>query len=1098
MEQGRKKAAGIRDGVVTRYSYRGVTKSGQARWIDQYSKTITYRGKPADLMTLIDIHDQKLAQETLRQSEKKYRELADSLPQVVFETDEKGNITFANRIAFDLFGYTRADFEKGLNALQMLIPEDRERAVANIQKAVKGEKFGGTEYTALTKDSHTYPVMLYSNPIMREGKPVGLRGIMVDLTKVRGAEEALRVSEEKYRNILESMEEGYYEVDLAGNFTFLNDALCRIRGYTRDELIGMNNREYMDPETAKEVFNVYNEVYTTGKPIKGLPWKIIRRDGTESYAEVSASLIKDSQGKPIGFRGIVRDVTQRTQAEEALKASQQRLSQIIDFLPDATMVIDLDGRVIAWNRAIEKMTGVKAKDILGKGDYEYAVPFYGERRPVLIDLVGKWDREIKKKYRYVKKEGMSLVSETYDPMVKPGGFLWNKASLLYDRNGNEIGAIESIRDITDMKVAEETLRESEERYRILVEESPLAISLIGRDGRYQYLNPKFSEIFGYSLEDIPTGREWFKKAYPDQEYRREVISSWINDQKEAKVGEARPRTYTVKCKDGSEKTISFKPVTLETGEQFVICEDITEEKRVEHALRMERDRSQMYLDVAGVMFIALDAGGKVTLANQKGCEILGYDEGEIIGRSWFDHFLPKEQKEVVKDVFQQLMKGIIETIEYFENPIITKDGNLRYIAWHNALLKNEKGENIGTFSSGEDITERRRAEEERERLEAQLRQSQKMEAIGTLAGGIAHDFNNILGAIIGYSELAKMKLPEESDTIENLDQVIKAGKRAANLVKQILTVSRQHQQEKRPLQIGYIVEEALSLLRSTLPKTIEIKEKLHKGTGVINADPNQMHQVIMNLCTNAAHAMREDGGILMVELANVELDDLEAAGHLDMDAGSYLRLTVSDTGCGMRPEIVKRIFDPYFTTKDTGEGTGLGLSVAQGIVKAHGGAITVYSEPRKGTTFHVYLPIILDAEKGKKKPKDLLVPTGTERILFIDDEQVLADIGGQMLERLGYRVVTKTDSLEALELFQREPNRFDLVITDMTMPHMTGDKLAQEMIRIRSDIPIILCTGHSTQISKEKAKKIGIQLLLMKPLNNRMISETVRKVLDKK
>jgi len=453
---------------------------------------------------------------------------------------------------------------------------------------------------------------------------------------------------------------------------------------------------------------------------------------------------------------------------------------------------------------------------------------------------------------------------------------------------------------------------------------------------------------------------------------------------------------------------------------------------------------------------------------------------------------------VVKDVFQQLMKGIIETIEYFENPIITKDGNLRYIAWHNALLKNEKGENIGTFSSGEDITERRRAEEERERLEAQLRQSQKMEAIGTLAGGIAHDFNNILGAIIGYSELAKMKLPEESDTIENLDQVIKAGKRAANLVKQILTVSRQHQQEKRPLQIGYIVEEALSLLRSTLPKTIEIKENLHKGTGVINADPNQMHQVIMNLCTNAAHAMREDGGILMVELANVELNELEAAGHLDMDAGSYLRLTVSDTGCGMRPEIVKRIFDPYFTTKDAGEGTGLGLSVAQGIVKAHGGTITVFSEPRKGTTFHVYLPVISDAEKGKKKPKALLLPTGTERILFIDDEQVLADIGGQMLERLGYRVVTKTDSLEAIELFQREPDSFDLVITDMTMPHMTGDKLAQELIRIRSDIPIILCTGHSTQISEEKAKEIGIQLLLMKPLDNRMIAETVRKVLDKK
>ena len=240
-----------------------------------------------------DVTEYKNAVDALEKSEEKYRQLAELLPQVVFEIDEKGNITFANRIAFDLFGYTREDFEKGVNALQMLIPEDRERAVANIQKALRGEKSGGTEYTALTKDGRTYPVMLYSNPIMREGEPVGLRGIMVDLTEIKQAQEALRESEEKYRNILESMEEGYYEVDLAGNFTFLNDALCRIRGYTKDDLMGMNNREYMDSETAKEVYKLYNEVYTTGRPIKGHPWKIIRRDGTKSYAEVSASLMKD-------------------------------------------------------------------------------------------------------------------------------------------------------------------------------------------------------------------------------------------------------------------------------------------------------------------------------------------------------------------------------------------------------------------------------------------------------------------------------------------------------------------------------------------------------------------------------------------------------------------------------------------------------------------------------------------------------------------------------------------------------------------------------------------------------------------------------------
>ena len=387
-------------------------------------------------------------------------------------------------------------------------------------------------------------------------------------------------------------------------------------------------------------------------------------------------------------------------------------------------------------------------------------------------------------------------------------------------------------------------------------------------------------------------------------------------------------------------------------------------------------------------------------------------------------------------------------------------------------------------------------EEEKLNAEAQLQQAQKMEAIGTLAGGIAHDFNNILGAIMGYSELIKMKLPEESDLISDLDQVIRAGERARDLVRQILTVARQQRQEQRPIQIRYIINEALNLLKATLPSTIEIREDLAKDAGIVNADPTQVHQVIMNLCTNAGHAMQEDGGVLTVELANVEIDDLSASRHLDLNAGSYLRLTVSDTGYGMTSEIMERIFDPYFTTKDTGEGTGLGLSVAQGIVKAHGGTITVYSEPGIGTTFHVYLPVIQEAERAEKEESEAPLPTGNERILFIDDEQVLVEIGSQMLERLGYEVVTKRSSVQALELFRAEPDRFDLVITDMTMPEMTGDKLAQKFMKIRPDIPVILCTGHSKQISEQKAKEIGIRAFIMKPILRRTIAETIREALD--
>jgi len=381
------------------------------------------------------------------------------------------------------------------------------------------------------------------------------------------------------------------------------------------------------------------------------------------------------------------------------------------------------------------------------------------------------------------------------------------------------------------------------------------------------------------------------------------------------------------------------------------------------------------------------------------------------------------------------------------------------------------------------------------KLETQLQQAQKMEAIGTLAGGIAHDFNNILGGIIGYAELAKMTAPEGSNVIAYLNKMIKSSDRAADLIKQILTLSRQHKQKQRPVQVKHIVKEALELLRATLPTTIEIRKDVAKDTGVVNADPTQMHQVIMNLGTNAGHAMQEDGGVLEVSLANVELDDLSVSKHLDLNAGSYLRLSVGDTGHGMTPETMERIFDPYFTTKDTGEGTGLGLSVAHGIVKAHGGAITVYSELGKGTTFHVHLPVILELEREEKESEEP-IPTGSESILFIDDEEMLLEIGSQILEQLGYEVVTKKSSLQALDLFRAEPGKFDLVITDMTMPHMTGDKLSRELMKIRPHIPVILCTGHSTLVLEEKAKDLGIRAFVMKPLVMRNLAETVRKVLD--
>jgi PAS domain S-box-containing protein len=393
-----------------------------------------------------------------------------------------------------------------------------------------------------------------------------------------------------------------------------------------------------------------------------------------------------------------------------------------------------------------------------------------------------------------------------------------------------------------------------------------------------------------------------------------------------------------------------------------------------------------------------------------------------------------------------------------------------------------------------DITRIKDLEKESMRIQTQLQQAQKMEAIGTLAGGIAHDFNNILSAVIGYTEIVLGDVAEGSSQHQNLHEVLRAGNRARDLVNQILMFSRQTEKELKPVKINQIVIETLKLLRATLPTTIRIEPKLRSNSAVL-ADPTQIHQVMMNLCTNAAHAMREMGGLLKIELSDAVLDGSFIEQHPYLSAGAYTKLRVSDSGHGMDKQIVDRIFDPFFTTKERGEGTGMGLAVVLGIVKSHGGTITVDSTIGEGASFDVYLPVIKHEADTDIRPK-VVMPTGSEQILFVDDEKALAELGLQILKRLGYNVITRTSSIEALELFMAQPDKFDLVITDMTMPNMTGDELAVKMMEIRPDIPVILCTGYSERISKNKAHEIGIKEFVLKPIIMSDMALTVRKVLD--
>jgi len=380
-------------------------------------------------------------------------------------------------------------------------------------------------------------------------------------------------------------------------------------------------------------------------------------------------------------------------------------------------------------------------------------------------------------------------------------------------------------------------------------------------------------------------------------------------------------------------------------------------------------------------------------------------------------------------------------------------------------------------------------------LEKQLRQAQKMEVIGTLASGIAHDFNNILSIIMGYIELSLDSRTNPTVIRQNLKQVLNASHRAKDLVQQILTFSRRGEKEKGPVKISSLVKEVIKLMRASLPSTIEIHQDISKTEYVALADPTQLHQVLMNLCTNAAQAMMEEGGMLKIELSDLNRD-MEAIYEEPLPPSPYLRLTVSDTGCGMTPEIQEQIYEPFFTTKKSGEGTGMGLAVVKGIVKNHDGEISVESEPGKGTSFHLFLPLLHEDTWNEQEKKEGVTPGGDEHVLLVEDEPVLLNIVKRMLERLGYQVVSKANGMEALETFRANPQDFDVVITDLTMPGMTGIQLARELIKIEPEIPIIICTGFNEGINREHLRNLGMQGFIMKPYSSEKLSLAIRDVLD--
>lgn len=635
-----------------------------------------------------------------------------------------------------------------------------------------------------------------------------------------------------------------------------------------------------------------------------------------------------------------------------------------------------------------------------------------------------------------------------------------------------------LEEIVDHRTAE--LKESEHRYRSLFNDSPDAIFVSSRDGRISEVNQAFLDLFGFTRDEVLRISVTELVSHPGEE--RDLIQAVRRD------GVARNYELQLRTKKGAIRDcLAFSSARRDANGRFIGCQsvvhDITERKRSERALKASEERMRMLIESLPVGITILN-DGKYSYVNPAFARMFGYDSArEIVGLATEDLY-SVDSRDMARDM--SAVRALDDNyMQSCQMKGMKKDGSpIDVSVW---TTSTDFGNETALLGIVLDVTEEMA-------LRAQLLRTQKMEAIGTLAGGIAHDFNNILSVIMGYLDLALQETPANSRVRMFLDRIQDAGERATDLVRQILTLSRQGEQEKKPTLLSPIIKETIRFLRASIPSTIRIHHRIEEDSGTVLAAPTQIHQVFMNLCTNAAHAMRESGGLLEVSLSQADWTPELGPEPTSLASGRYLKLRVRDSGHGIPPEVIDRIFEPYFTTKSPGEGTGLGLAVVHGIVKGHGGAITVNSEVGAGSEFNVFLPLI-EQEAAVEQNRETVFPTGQGRVLFVDDEHDLVEMGQLMLEKLGYEVVTSTDGTEALAKFQADPQKFDLAITDMTMPNLTGAALARQLLEIRPDLPVVLCTGYSELITEERAKAMGIKEFAIKPLRQGELAKIIRKIL---
>ncbi|MEJ5360383.1 MAG: PAS domain S-box protein [Desulfobacterales bacterium] len=861
-----------------------------------------------------------------------------------------------------------------------------------------------------------------------------------------------------------------------GRIREANAAACRFYGRSAEELQAMTFAQ-LSADPAGE-----GEANETG-PFPGRVWigRHLPAEGSAVTVEVAVSSYTGRQQELLC--AIVHDAGGRALAEARLAESERRLATLLANLPGMAYRCRNDP---SWtmefvSEGCLELTGHPPEHLLRNNRVSYSDLIHPEdRRAVWVGVQEALARR-------------SRFQLTYRLRTAQGEekWVWEAGQGVFGPSGECLAIEGFITDVTQRRKAEQALRQSEEKFRLAFHTSPDAINLNRlADGLFLDINEGFSRLTGYTRAET-IGRTSAELDIWDDPRDRERLIEDLKRQGHVENLEARFRRKSGETGIG---LMSARLLNLQ-GEAVIlsITRDITRMREIDRKLQEAERKYRELAEFLPQGIFEIDAEGNLLYLNQKGHALFGYRPEDLAsGFHVLEAFSPEDRGRIVDDIRDILEGKKIDPPEY---TALRKDGTsfpVKILAGR--ILRDETP--VGLRGVVIDLTEIRQAEEERKRLEIQLQQAQKMEAIGTLAGGVAHDFNNILAVIIGNANLLELSGALSASERACLQQILAASGRARELVKQILAFSRRGLQEKILLNLKPIVKETAQFLKSTLPSSIEIRPIIPTDLPPVLADPTQMQQVLMNLCTNAAHAMENAAQRrLEIRVEPLRLSEEDLRFEPGVEAGHFVRIAVADTGCGIDPRLRDRIFEPYFTTKPPGKGTGLGLAVVHGIVSHHGGFIRIESEPGRGTEIQVYLPAATPlVTEPALRPEHAAIPHGEGVVLFVDDEPALAEMGSQMLARLGYTPETRTSPIEALEAFRSHPRRYRAVVTDLTMPQMNGMQLARRLLEIHPAIPVILCTGFSDQSGEEKARASGIRAFLYKPLTLAELAEALQRV----